>query len=112
MSKEPMPTELTADQLNHWAAETVMGWKIVFNVHKEIIGYEKPDGTYIYSEDWSPATDRNHLAMVLDKLNSDDGHNVARAFDTGWPDFDIWAALTSPPETILRAVYEVLNDEG
>lgn len=119
MSKELMPTELTADQLNHWAAETVWGGNhpLKYSEIGDVWGLNTGNGWV----KWSPITDRDHLAMVLKKMTIEQWGRLSLWVDSQlyiddpernevkWGENERYLML-SPPETILRAVYEVMND--
>ena len=116
---------MTTD-LNRWSATTVMGWTIEegrYGAPMYSGGY-LVDGMGVDSDVdwWSPSTDRNQLAMVLEKvkLNSPQKAKIINAIVSDHLHEyyercgarELWRLLTAPPAVVLQALYDAMEGQA
>lgn len=76
-----------------------------------------PEGRFVSTLSFAPTTNRDHLALVLERLTEKQRNQVAHlviAYCTNYADcnpWDIHHLLTTPPEVVARAVWEVFSKE-
>ena len=109
-------SEMTDDQVNRVLAP-VAGYTITTDGHKASdpgMIFEDCGGLWIGGGmvQWSPPTNRDDLAEVLEKLTPEQWTNVLnRLAPSGWFAAETKWLLTSDPAIIARAVAEVVIKE-